>query len=127
MLSRHAGTAGKTDDAPGRGEAPYLRRLTVKRGDSYRLLDVDDVEWFQAAGNYVELHAGGRRFLIRSTMKRLEHDLDPGRFTRIHRSTIVNVSWIEEIQPDWNGDFTVLLKNGAELRLSRTYRGRLLD
>ena len=103
-----------------------LRRLTVEHGDKYRLLDVADIDWIQAAGNYVEIYAGERKHLLRMTLTKLEHDLDPDGFVRIHRSTIVNFERIVEIEPHWRGGYRVVLANGTRLRLSRTYQDRLL-
>jgi two-component system LytT family response regulator len=74
----------------------------------------------------VELHARGRSFLQRTTMSELEVQLDPSRFARIHRSTIVNVDRVQEIKPSWHGDFNVIISTGVTLRMSRGYRNRLL-
>jgi two-component system LytT family response regulator len=81
----------------------------------------------EAAGNYAELHAeGGRTFLIRETMTELERQLDAESFARIHRSTIVSIEHVAEIVPDGDGDFRVRLVDGSELRMTRSYRERLL-
>jgi two-component system LytT family response regulator len=91
------------------------------------LLKVEEVEWMEAAANYVEVHARGKSFLIRTTISNLEQKLDPRRFTRIHRSTIVNVDRVAEIRSDAHGDFDVLLTNGKVLRMTRGYSERLLS
>jgi two-component system, LytTR family, response regulator len=84
------------------------------------------VDWVHSAGNYAELHARGRTFLVRMTMGELEERLDPGRFVRIHRSTIVNLDRVAQIHALDHGEFQVLIDDGTRLRLSRRYRDRLL-
>jgi two-component system LytT family response regulator len=103
-----------------------LERLVVKDHDRFLLLKAEELDWVDSAANYVQLHARGRAFLLRTTMNDLETQLDPSRFARIHRSTIVNVDRVQEIKPSWHGDFNVLLENGTVLRMSRGYRNRLL-
>jgi two-component system LytT family response regulator len=98
----------------------------VKDRERFLLLKPEEVEWIHSAANYAELHARGRSFLVRMTMSELEERLDPIRFVRIHRSTIVNVDRVAEIQPAYHGEFQVVLQDGAKLRLSRRYRDRLL-
>lgn len=109
------------------GHKRYLARLPVRNGDQYLLLRVERIDWIAAAGNYVELHAGTASYLHRVTLSGIEAHLDPGRFARIHRSTIVNVDRIAGIRPTANGDFVVALTNGPELRMARGYRERLLS
>ena len=82
--------------------------------------------WIEAAANYVRFHARGKAFLLRTTMAQLEQELDPRRFARIHRSTIVNLDRVREIRPEWHGDYDVLLTTGDTLRLGRRYRQVLL-
>jgi two-component system, LytTR family, response regulator len=91
---------------------------------------VDELDWAQAADNYVELHAGREVHLLRETLTRLEDRLDPRRFVRMHRSTLVNVARVRELRQLLGGDHEVLLLDGTRLVLSRTYREalhRLLD
>jgi two-component system LytT family response regulator len=83
-----------------------------------------DVDWIEAADNYVTLHAGVQTYPARETMGRLERELDPERFVRIHRSAIVQVDRIKEL-PAFRGDFVVVLRNGARVTLSRTYRRKV--
>ena len=90
-------------------------------------LRTDEVDWIEAAGNYVKLHVGREGHLIRETMNGLEAKLNPDKFLRIHRSTLVNIDRIKELNPLFSGDYTVMLKNGTELTLSRNYRDRLLE
>jgi two-component system, LytTR family, response regulator len=103
----------------------YLDRLVMKASGRIIFVAVCDVDWFDAAGNYVRVHVGKAEYLIRETMNGLEAKLDPSRFLRIHRETIVNVEKVLELQPLFHGNFAVLLKNGAQLTLSRGYRARV--
>ena len=107
--------------------AGYAERILVRSDGRIRLVPVADVEWIEAADNYVRLHADGERHLVRETMASLETRLDPARFGRIHRSTIVNLARIRELQPTFNGEYVVLLQSGARLTLSRSYRDALLE
>ncbi|MEO8451270.1 MAG: LytTR family transcriptional regulator DNA-binding domain-containing protein [Gemmatimonadota bacterium] len=117
-------------DARERGEsgaspAPAIR-WAVKEGDRYVLLRADEVDWIEAAANYVRFHSRATCYLMRGTLSALERSLDPARFVRIHRSTIVNVDRVKEIKPEWHGDFEVVLTGGKALRMSRNFRGALL-
>jgi two-component system LytT family response regulator len=103
----------------------HAQRLLVRSEGRIRLVGVDDVDWIEAADNYARLHVGAERHLIRETMGSLEARLDPGRFARIHRSTIVSLAKIRELQPTFNGEYDVFLKSGAKLTLSRGYRDAL--
>ena len=103
----------------------YPRWLTVKQGRRITLVKVDEVDWIDSAANYVQLHACGRSYLIRSTMGEFENNLDPQSFVRIHRTTIVNVERVHEIDLDSDGDIAVKLRDGTVLRSSRGYRERL--
>ena len=86
---------------------------------------IDDIDWVEAAGNYVKLHVGRDTHLMRETMAGIEKLLDPSRFLRIHRSAIVNLDRVKEIQPLFHGEHRVILTDGTELTLSRGYRDRL--
>lgn len=103
-----------------------LARLPVKDGERFLLLDAGEIEFLEAAGNYVRVAARGKRFQLRTTLRELEQQLDGDAFVRIHRSTLVNVSHIREIVPEWHGDYDVILADGTRLRMSRTYRPNLL-
>ena len=105
--------------------AAYLERLLVKVGGRIIFLPAEDVDWIEAAGVYVQLHAGGRKFLHRASLAELEASLDPGRFIRIHRSSIVNILSVKELFPHSHGDYTAVLKDGTRLKLSRSYRPKL--
>lgn len=108
--------------APG---GPYLKRLVIKSGGRVTLLNVRDIDWIEAEGDYVKIHVGKAWHLLRETMKRLEIQFDPARFVRIHRSTIVNVERIKELQPYFRGEYVVILQDGKALKLSRGYKEHL--
>lgn len=111
-----------TAPAPGQ----YARRWAVRDGEKFVLLRGEEVDWIEAAANYVKFHARGQHFTLRITMAALEVSLDPRRFARIHRSTIVNLDRVREIKPEWHGDYDVILTTGDTLRLGRRYRDALL-
>ena len=97
-------------------------RLMVKSGGRIHFVRTADIDWCEASGNYVRMHAGQHEYLVRDTMAHLESELDSQQFMRIHRSTIVNVDRILEMQSSFNGEYVVLLRNGTRLTLSRGYR-----
>lgn len=101
------------------------RRFVIKSGGRVVFLDVDDIDWVEAAANYVKLNAGGRSYLLRDTISRISERLDPSQFVRIHRSILVNVRKIKELQPCNSGEYMVILRNGKELSCSRGYRAGL--
>ncbi len=104
----------------------FRERIVVKAGGRFLLVRTRDVDWIEAEGNYVLIHAGGETHIVRETIGHLAVQLDPARFRRIHRSTIVNVDRIKELRPQAHGDVRVLLDGGAQLTLSRGYRDELL-
>jgi two-component system LytT family response regulator len=104
-----------------------LERVLVKTGERFELVRLVDVEWIEAAGNYVTLHLGTRTPLLRHTLNGIERSLDPERFRRIHRSTIVNLDRVKDIRPLLGGEYCVRLLDGTELRVSRGYRHRILS
>lgn len=101
---------------------PYVRRFLVRTRGKVVLVNVDDVDWIEAADYYVSLHAHGRSHLLRETMQELEARLDPSRFVRVHRSAIVNIDRVQELHPLFRGDSVLLLRDGTQLRLSRSRR-----
>lgn len=109
-----------------RAEQKYLERVVIKSVGRVFFLKTDEIDWIEAEGNYVRLHAGGEAHLLRETMNRLETKLDPEKYLRIHRSTIVNIERIKELQPLFSGDYVVILRDGKQLTLSRSYRDKLL-
>jgi two-component system LytT family response regulator len=106
-------------------EPQRVERLVVKSGGRVFFLRTDEIDWIEAAGNYVRLHLGSESHLFRETMNRMESRLDARRFTRIHRSRIVNTERIKELQPWFNGDYVVILRDGTRLTMSRGYRDKL--
>ena len=104
---------------------PPRDRLVVRSSGRIYFVPTADIDWCEAAGNYVRLHVGARTHFIRETMARLQEMLDPARFVRIHRSTIVNVDRIQELHSSFNGEYLVLLRDGTRLTLSRGYRDHL--
>lgn len=105
----------------------YVERLVVRAGGRILILRVSEVDWVEAASNYVRLHAGGREYLLRETMTALESKLNPVEFVRIHRSTIVRVDRIRELEPLFQGDYVVILEDSTRLTSSRGYREKLQD
>lgn len=106
-------------------EAKPLDRLAIKVDGRVLLLKLEEIDWIEAADNYVSLHAGSETHLHRETLSALEARLSPEKFIRVSRSTIVNVERIKELQPMFHGDYVVLLRNGTRLNLSRNYREKL--
>lgn len=101
------------------------RRLLVRDAGRAVLIDVDEIDWIEAADYYVQLHVGPRTYLHRETMQRLESELDPARFVRIHRSAIVNQERIRELRHQGRREMVVVLSGGAELRVARSQRRKL--
>ena len=102
-------------------------RFVVKSGGRIFFVRTSEIDWIEAAGNYVKLHVGNDSHLIRETMNGVETKLSPEAFVRIHRCHIVNIEQVRELQPWFNGEYVVFLKNGTRLTLSRGYRERLQD
>jgi two-component system, LytTR family, response regulator len=108
-----------------RQRTAFMQHVAVKSKEGVRLVPVDEIDWFESAGNYVRLHVGSERFLLRQTMQALEQKLDPTQFVRIHRTTIVNLQRIRDTRPASHGDHIVVLRDGTQLQMSRAYRERL--
>lgn len=103
----------------------WIDRIVVKMGGATRLLAARDIDWVEAAGVYVTLHTGNRAILHRMTLSDLEARLDPRVFVRIHRSSLVNLEKVSHLEPLSHGEFEVVMRSGARVRLSRTYRAHL--
>jgi DNA-binding LytR/AlgR family response regulator len=118
-------------DSPDEGEPaePVERpeRLLVKKFGKEFLVNVRDIEWAEASGNYVNLHVANRIYPLRDTMNNLYQRLDPDKFARVHRSYIVNVDCVSEIEPLDTGDARIHLHNRAQVPVSRRYRDALRD
>jgi two-component system, LytTR family, response regulator len=110
-----------------RRDQPRTDRLVVKSSGRLFFLRADEIDWVEAAGNYVRLHVGSTSYLLRETMNAIEGRLDPEKFFRIHRCRIVNMERIQELQPWLNGEYAVLLRTGTRLTLSRGYREKLQE
>jgi two-component system, LytTR family, response regulator len=111
-----------------RAERARPERLVAREDGRIRLVPLADVAWIEAAGNHARVHtAGGGTHLLRESMAALEARLDPRRFVRVHRSAIVSVAHVRELQPWFRGDLVVLLRDGTRLTLSRTHRERLRE
>ena len=105
--------------------AAWLERIAVKEGHRVVLLPVADIDWIEAEDYYAQIHTGGKSHLLREPLKELETKLDPQQFIRIHRSTIVNVNRVRELQPLVHGESVIILHDGTRLRLSRSRRDQL--
>jgi two-component system LytT family response regulator len=126
MALRHALQASNLNgfmDAMLRQPGP--QRMAVKSGGRTLFLQLDELDYIEAAGNYARLHVGTQEYVIRETMASLEVKLPQNQFVRIHRSVIVNRTRIKELRPWFTGEYVVLLTTGKELTLSRGYRDRL--
>jgi two-component system LytT family response regulator len=108
-----------------RAEKRFLNRLSIKTVQRIIFLSVDEIDWIEAAGNYVQVHAGRATYLLHATMNHLEEKLDSEKFLRIHRSAIVNLKQIKEVRPLFHGEYLVLLRGGAELTSGRSYKDKL--
>jgi two-component system, LytTR family, response regulator len=108
-------------------EGAMADRFVVRTNGRLVFVRFAEIDWIEGAGDYVRLHANGRTWLHRQTLKRVERLLAPRGFVRIHRSTIVNGDRIRELRPIDNGDYGVVLLNGSEVRASRTYHTALAD
>jgi two-component system, LytTR family, response regulator len=107
------------------GDKRFTKRIVVKASGRIHFVKVDEIDWIEAEGNYVRLHLGPNSHLLRETMKGMEAALDPDKFLRIHRSTIVNAERIRELQPLFHGEYAVLLHDGTRLVASRGPENRL--
>jgi len=110
-----------------RPSATRMDRFVVKSGGRVFFVRTDEIDWIEAAGNYVKLHIGNDTHLLRETMNAVEAKLDTDLFFRVHRSHIVNIERVRELQPWFNGEYVVFLKNGTRLTLSRGYREKLQE
>ncbi|MEZ5354248.1 MAG: LytTR family DNA-binding domain-containing protein [Bryobacteraceae bacterium] len=106
-------------------QRPGVGRIAIRSGGHVALVKTDSIDWVEAADNYVCLHCGAETHIVRETMNSFEQRLDPHRFLRIHRSTIVNLDQVKEMLPWFRGDYQVILHTGAKLTLSRSYRDKL--
>ncbi len=101
---------------------PYIVRMLIRKGNRIHILRVEDIDWIGAAGDYIEIHSKTDVHLMHETLREIERKLDPLRFQRIHRSTIVNIERVAELEPLFHRDHAVILKGGRRLTLSRTFQ-----
>jgi len=125
LEARRGGGEGEADEAEALERAPSFRRFVVRSAGRIHFVDIDEIDWIEAAGDYVRLHAGERSHLMRETMKDLERRLDPAEWIRIHRSTFVRISRVKEIRTTDTGQYHVILDDGTHRSLSRSGRERL--
>jgi two-component system LytT family response regulator len=111
---------------PAPPRAKYVDRLLIKSGGRVFFVRTAEIDWIEAAGNYVRLHVGRDVHLLRETMNTLATRLDPSLFLRVHRSTIVRVDCIREMQPWFSGEYVIVLRDGTKLKLSRGYREQVV-
>ncbi len=105
----------------------YLDRLVIKAGGRITFLSTREINWIEADDKYVHLHTSKARPMVRQTLSAMEAQLDPAKFRRVHRSAIVNVERIAELQPLFSGEYSILLQDGTKLTLSRNYRDKLFE
>lgn len=120
----HSRLSGLLDEAK-KNKGEFLERIVVKNAGKIFFLSVEEIDWIEASDNYVRLHVGKESHLVHGTMNKLESKLNPEKFLRVHRSTIVNLSRIKELHPLFHGEYAILLQNGKEITSSRTYKNRL--
>lgn len=128
LLARMSGKADLTlADAlaqePASEAAP--QKLAIRDGNRTVRLDPEAIRWIDAAGDYLCIHTAAENFVIRATMREMEQRLDPRRFQRIHRSTIVNLACVRELRSHLNGEYFVTLESGQTLKLSRSYKDKV--
>ena len=109
-----------------RTRSGYLKRIGVSSAGRISIVRVADVSWFEAAGNYIKLHVGEGEHLTRQTMKELQSRLDPEQFVRVHRSAIVNIDRVRELQPWFRGEQVLILDDGTRVTIGRRYRNELV-
>lgn len=105
--------------------AEHLREFTVRKANRRHLVQASDVQWIEADGYYAKLHTGDGSYLLRESLGKLDEQLDPQQFVRVHRSTIVNTAFVKHYGPTNNGNWTLTLTDGVERRVSRSGRQRL--
>ncbi|MEO7085985.1 MAG: LytTR family DNA-binding domain-containing protein [Gemmatimonadaceae bacterium] len=108
-----------------RDERRYSERLIVKSSGRVFFIRTDEIDWVEASGNYVKIHAKADAHLLRESMKNMEAKLDPKIFVRIHRSAIVNIDRIKELEPWFHGEYIVIMRDGTRLTASRVFSDRL--
>jgi two-component system LytT family response regulator len=108
-----------------RSPRKHLDRIVIRNAGRVVFLPTSEIDWVEAAGNYVKIYAGKEHHVLRETLKNLEQRLDPNDFVRVHRSTILNVRRIRELQPLFHGDYLAILNDGTRITCSRSFSPRL--
>ena len=109
------------------GKKDFFTRIMVKKDERITIVNTEEIQFIKSQGKYVEIHTNNKCYSIRRSLQSLHDQLDPKTFFRIHRSSIVNIEFIKELQAWFHGDYNVILKNGTELKLSRRYSHELLS
>ncbi|MGI9265569.1 MAG: LytR/AlgR family response regulator transcription factor, partial [Gammaproteobacteria bacterium] len=131
LLDLIIGITGKSEKSVSRllrdhtAGSSYPDRIAIKDGGRTTLVMSADIDWVDAAGDYMCIHAEGQTHIMRGTMKKLEEVLNPRRFQRVHRSTIVNIDRVREIRSHINGEYFLILEDDVELKMSRHYKDRI--
>ncbi len=125
LVQLMADLKGSSDWPEADAPAPPEGALAIREGRDIVRLRFDEIDWIDAAGDYMCVHAGGRTHILRGTMKSLEDVLDPARFQRVHRSTIVNLERVVRLRGHMNGEYFLVLEGGHELKLSRSFRDKV--
>lgn len=125
LADRGDQTAAQSVARPASSPSPYLDRIVVRSRSRILFLDVSEVTWLEAFGNYVRFHTPAEVYTVRGTLTSFEKELDPARFVRIHRSMIVNRDVIRELHSRRTGDFTLVTSGGEQLTLSRNFRSKV--
>jgi two-component system LytT family response regulator len=118
-------TAETVENMSHAGDSARALTLSVKSGSRIVRIDIDDIAWIDAAGDYVCIHTADETQIVRDTLSELERRLDPRRFARVHRSTIVNLVNVKAMRPHFNGEYFLVLNSGHEVKLSRSYKDKL--
>jgi LytTr DNA-binding domain/Protein of unknown function (DUF1272) len=126
-LSSDLSVADREPETPDTNRDVDGDRICIKCKGRIVFLDLDEIEWIEAAGNYLRLHTRSETYVVRDTLAQFAHRLESQRFLRIHRSIIVNARYIRELKPWHTGEYVLTLTNGKELTLSRKYRSSLLQ
>ena len=106
---------------------PYGEILAIKDGSEITRVNINDIQWVDAAGNYMCVHATEQTHIMRRTMKELKDDLDPRKFVRVHRSAIVNINYVQKLVSHISGEYHLILSNGSELKVSRSHRDQIKE
>ncbi len=127
LADRTVALARRLSAEVGAAPSKYIERITVPDREGVRVVPVAEIDWIEAQDYYVEVHCGGRGYLLRRSLKQLEERLDPARFARVHRSAIVNRARIAELKPAAHGERDLVLRDGTHVKLSRMFRDRLAE